>query len=64
MPVANFLHALGMGELASSFVKAEIDVEALQLLDEVDLAELGVSDVEARRQLLQGIVALRAAFPC
>ena len=53
-----------MGELASSFVKAEIDVEALQLLDEVDLAELGVSDVEARRQLLQGIVALRAAFPC
>ena len=51
-----------MGDLASSFVKAEVDVEALQLLDDMDLAELGVSSAEARRQLLQGITALRAAL--
>ena len=62
VPVANFLRALGMGDLASSFVKAEVDVEALQLLDDMDLAELGVSSAEARWQLLQGITALRAAL--
>ena len=62
-PVTKFLHALGMGEFAAKFADAEVDLEALQLLDEPDLADLGVSAAGARRQLLQGVAELRAALP-
>jgi hypothetical protein len=52
-----------MGEFAAKFADAEVDLEALQLLDEPDLADLGVSAAGARRQLLQGVAELRAALP-
>ena len=58
-PVATFLHALGMGEYSESFAEAEIDLESLQLLDEADLTDLGVSTPTERQKLLQGVAELR-----
>jgi len=58
-PVANFLHALGMGEYSVSFAEAEIDLEALQLLDEADLTDLGISTPTERQKLLRGVAELR-----
>lgn len=58
-PVANFLHAFGMGEYSVSFAEAEIDLEALQLLDEADLTDLGISTPTGRQKLLRGVAELR-----
>ena len=63
-PVSNFLSALGMVEYAPAFALAEVDADALKLLDEADLRTLGVQSASARRRLLEGISLLRKALPC
>ena len=49
-----------MAKLSASFAEAEVDLESLQLLDETDLTDLGVSTSAERQQLLQGVAELRA----
>ena len=48
-----------MGEYSVSFAEAEIDLEALQLLDEADLTDLGISTPTGRQKLLRGVAELR-----
>ena len=61
-PIASFLHALGMGDFSTSFSEAEVDLESLQLLDEADLTDLGVSNPTDRQKLLHGVEELRATL--
>lgn len=62
MPIASFLDALGLSQFSTSFAEAEVDLEALQMLDEQDLKDLGVSVPGERQKLLQGVAELRTAL--
>ena len=48
-----------MGQFSESFAEAEVDLESLQLLDEADLLDLGVSAATERQRLLEGVAELR-----
>ena len=61
-PIASFLLALGMSKFSSSFAEAEVDLEALQMLDDQDLKDIGVSVPDEREKLLQGVAELRSAL--
>lgn len=50
--VREWLDQLGLGELQHSFVKAGVDLEAMQYLQEEDLIKMGITELGARRKLM------------
>ena len=57
--VAQWLHALGLGQYAATFARNDVDGSILLELKAEDLVSLGVSSVGHRRRLLSAIAALR-----
>jgi class 3 adenylate cyclase/tetratricopeptide (TPR) repeat protein len=63
MDVADWLQQLGLERYAEAFRENDIGFSVLPALTADDLKELGVASVGHRRQLLEGIAALRTAPP-
>jgi SAM domain (Sterile alpha motif) len=57
--VAQWLHALGLGQYAGTFARNDVDGSILLELTAEDLIALGVSSVGHRRRLLSAIATLR-----
>nr|WP_237358490.1 adenylate/guanylate cyclase domain-containing protein [Rhizobium etli] len=58
--VLTWLNALGLGRLGDAFVQAQIDFDALRLLSDDDLKELGIP-LGPRRKILSAIAQLDEA---
>ncbi|APG95417.1 ATP-binding protein [Sinorhizobium americanum] len=58
--VANWLAGLGLGAYADEFARADIDLEALALLSDADLTELGVRSLGHRRKIMAGLSHMAA----
>jgi hypothetical protein len=59
LDVADWLRALGLGQYAAAFRESDVSATVLPSLTADDLRELGAASVGHRRQLLDGIAALR-----
>jgi len=60
--ITTFLTNIGMKKYVDKFISQEIDVDALPLLTESHLEQLGVSTIGARLKILASIKSLRSDF--